>query len=75
VVDTKYNVRTLLAMSDSLVTIARFIPPNDHHCMRLIFAEPLYISLGAVKIPQRSVPMRILRIKVAFCERLLGSAL
>jgi hypothetical protein len=39
------HVRTLLAMSDSLVTYA----PNDHHCMRLIFAEPLYISLGAVK--------------------------
>jgi hypothetical protein len=47
--------------------------------MRLIFAEPLYIFLGAVEIPQLSVPVRILRIKVAFnhgyCEGLLGSAL
>jgi hypothetical protein len=47
--------------------------------MRLIFSEPLYILLGAVEIPQRAVPVRILRIKVAFnygyCEGLLGSAL
>jgi hypothetical protein len=45
--------------------------------MRLIFAEPLYISLGAVKDAATicTVPVRILRIKVAFCEGLLGSAL